>query len=1032
MREILTKWLVAGAIAMFAVWGACCSVREARRTARRLATKRRQMLAVFGAFAIVCCIEAQKRSGEEGETSRVERVEIGELTGDDGRALSPRAPYGSSASGESSAVACLYGALGESALPDASNRDCLVPNHCGADGVRALPVRGGAQGYSVTAEDVSRGWRVESVTTNAVFGYQGEYTNRVDNIDWRKHGGYKMRCRVDFGDFEFPYGDTTLNGAIALTGGTLWSLPTAGPRQVVCAGLGYASFVRQTSSFWSADADNGAKLLTWENVFSNRDLTGQYSAQIELRQNGDFMLRSNCVETVCRRINSDDSDGDGLPDDVDPNPTTWDGNYLGTSVAWYNAQCGNVLSAWDDDGVIRIEWNDGVCSNAYYWLDVIVSGARGKVTGTVRITCDGPSNLGNMIVIAPTNEVCHIPLLAGAGYVVESELPIASATASDNCAQVGGWNVSGKDARYVQLPLAFNIAAHPSDSSHYVLSSSPLDVGAAISSVSGICCNSLLCDGGFDWSCGDGCLCDGAAHDLWTVAIWEGYSRGFVASLACPCIGAPEPRLCPLSLSIPDTLFPNDDVDTFDHPAVGDEDYSTGRCLDDDLARCSVSLDLESNPANGTMRLYRPKPNYMLAYAGETVGLFLEEHYLEDIDPYIDWRVESGNATGYFRMDAAMTPMQYNGGYVRADWIPDAGEPVSVTSRFTIARCVAEPICSDLTNVFENGVERTLVMNPCGVGVGRDAYFKIDLQPSSYPDAKITWSQGGGGAVAFVGANANTGRVVRVRGVAPGKVNIEVSVGTCQSDKPTFPLYVVTNKVRHISVWIVGGEKIGPAQTEANIYGMLPIVNDVYSQTGVSFEIDSMHFITNDSACQIYLHTASTNDVSNSTNRSLTFDELVDSVGANDIKCFFIDKFRDSDDTRAATVHGEGKIVMTRAANALSLAHELGHVLGASDIYYARNSVDVIGEEFKWESAMDDWSNGCIRGGSGYYRRGTTSDEIVPRLLMYGYADEQGLRGRDMTVGDVYGVYNVNEHQSAKGDVNIGFRRTLEGGSNEN
>ena len=134
MSEILTKWLVSGAIAMFAVWGACCSVREARRTARRLATKRRQMLAVFGAFAIVCCIEAQKRSGEEGETSRVERVErveIGELTGDVGRARCPSAPNGMSMPGDSSDPAAAWG---HAALPDVPDFDRMATNHSGADG----------------------------------------------------------------------------------------------------------------------------------------------------------------------------------------------------------------------------------------------------------------------------------------------------------------------------------------------------------------------------------------------------------------------------------------------------------------------------------------------------------------------------------------------------------------------------------------------------------------------------------------------------------------------------------------------------------------------------------------------------------------------------------------------------------------------------------------------------------------------------------------------------------------------------------
>ena len=168
MEDLLTKWLVMGAVAMLGGWGVCCSRHTARRTARRLAMMRRQSLAVFGAFAIVCCIEAQKcgNMGEVEEFSRVEQVERVELRRDGGFA-----PY----------------------------QDAGIPGRAACP--HAAAMRGGVQGYSVTANDIARGWRVESVTTNGVFGYLGEYSNRIDNAEWHQRGGYKMRCRVDFGDW---------------------------------------------------------------------------------------------------------------------------------------------------------------------------------------------------------------------------------------------------------------------------------------------------------------------------------------------------------------------------------------------------------------------------------------------------------------------------------------------------------------------------------------------------------------------------------------------------------------------------------------------------------------------------------------------------------------------------------------------------------------------------------------------------------------------------------------------------------------
>ena len=58
------------------------------------------------------------------------------------------------------------------------------------------------------------------------------------------------------------------------------------------------------------------------------------------------------------------------------------------------------------------------------------------------------------------------------------------------------------------------------------------------------------------------------------------------------------------------------------------------------------------------------------------------------------------------------------------------------------------------TNVVENGVTHSYVVNPCGEGVGKDACFRIQVLPNDYPDEKIVWSNETAGAVYFVGGNA--------------------------------------------------------------------------------------------------------------------------------------------------------------------------------------------------------------------------------------------------------------------------------------
>ena len=89
----------------------------------------------------------------------------------------------------------------------------------------------------------------------------------------------------------------------------------------------------------------------------------------------------------------------------------------------------------------------------------------------------------------------------------------------------------------------------------------------------------------------------------------------------------------------------------------------------------------------------------------------------------------------------------------------------------------------------------------------------------------------------------------------------------------------------------------------------------------------------------------------------------------------------------------------------------------------------MLGEKLWWGCVFDDWSNGCIKGGSGYYRRNVACQEIIAQLLMYGYSDEASSIGRDMTIGDVHGVYNLQDGQCTKGNADVGFWRIMnEGG----
>ena len=75
------------------------------------------------------------------------------------------------------------------------------------------------------------------------------------------------------------------------------------------------------------------------------------------------------------------------------------------------------------------------------------------------------------------------------------------------------------------------------------------------------------------------------------------------------------------------------------------------------------------------------------------------------------------------------------------------------------------------------------------------------------------------------------------------------------------------------------------------------------------------------------------------------------------------------------------------------------------------------GYRFRYDHAPDDWSNGCINDGPGYYERDMTCGEIIGRLLMNG----RGTSGRDMTAGPVWGIRKVSQDNYERGDAAIGF-----------
>ena len=214
---------------------------------------------------------------------------------------------------------------------------------------------------TVTPEDIVRGWQLWEVRTNCNVSYtMPEGAALASN--WWVRGAFEDCSIVRLGDcsiggyvsqsnnlnnpnnqtMSFPFGTNEYDSVWAFTWGKIRFELGNTNTEIVAVGAPMSA-VPYRSRLWSAADTNRARVVTWENFVLGRERLsapagesagGTVNAQIELRSTGDFITRSNEVETVYRRIDDFDWDGDGILNWSDWNPYWHDGDYTGQEEWW--------------------------------------------------------------------------------------------------------------------------------------------------------------------------------------------------------------------------------------------------------------------------------------------------------------------------------------------------------------------------------------------------------------------------------------------------------------------------------------------------------------------------------------------------------------------------------------------------------------------------------------------------------------------------------------------------------------------------
>jgi len=275
--------------------------------------------------------------------------------------------------------------------------------------------------------------------------------------------------------------------------------------------------------------------------------------------------------------------------------------------------------------------------------------------------------------------------------------------------------------------------------------------------------------------------------------------------------------------------------------------------------------------------------------------------------------------------------------------------------------------------------------NPCGIVVGKEAYFKISIKPNDYPDAKIAWQQSGTGRLTFVGGN--TGRMVTVRGVTPGDITLSIQIGDARSSRPHFKARVIDESEVGVALWILtDGTNVSCSSEMAQ--NMFDKAREVWKQVGLDLQFRGLT-VTN---CPGMLRIVKDGKI------GVHFSDII-AIGGYDadvINCYFVKEIYENSDHIGGLGGGLG-VVVTKESGDLGLAHEIGHVYGLTDIY-AENETHTLDVPVLRQMMPDDWNGGS---GQRYYAGGTKLSTLLKRLLMYGEAGD----GADITKGDVFGYW---------------------------
>jgi hypothetical protein len=279
--------------------------------------------------------------------------------------------------------------------------------------------------------------------------------------------------------------------------------------------------------------------------------------------------------------------------------------------------------------------------------------------------------------------------------------------------------------------------------------------------------------------------------------------------------------------------------------------------------------------------------------------------------------------------------------------------------------------------------------NPSAIEKNQTATYEIRALPVGIPDSDLKWSKKSGG-LSIQGSNE--GRTVQVKGTSTGSGKLEVQIENFINQKPTVEMRVIDKKTVKVFPYIVTKDDgTGAAWTSAQISSFIDQVNDIYVQIAVEFNLQSSQEVRKTAWL----------DISEANNWKEAYDLCAHASGTGGLEFYFVSSI---DGANGLSVGKKGIIVASPAgANFRTIAHEIGHACGLSDIYVTDKSSppNYLPDAFVKPSwAPSDWNDG---EGPLYYSPTLDQKDMIRRLLMYGVGSNSKA---DIPKGKIYGYKN--------------------------